>query len=121
MILIKAILLAFPIFQSALLLAPKSASSQIPKLLIDFIWNGGKGNQNKMHMVSWDTLTRPTSEGGLQIRDPILANLALGGKLMWNIFVDKNHPTSKIFRMKYLKGGSLRNLSTSRTPTGTSI
>ena len=74
-----------------------------------------------MHLVSWDILIRPTSEGGLQIRDLGLANLALGGKLMWHIYVNKNHPVSKIFKMKYLKGGSLRNLSISTTQTGTTI
>ena len=70
-----------------------------------------------MHLVSWDILKRPISKGGLQICDPGLANLALGGKLIWQLYADKSHPVSKIFRMKYLKGGSLRNLTTSNTPT----
>ena len=74
-----------------------------------------------MHLVSWDILKRPISEGGLQIRDPGLANLEMGGKLIWQLYVDKNHPVNKIFRMKYLEGGSLRNLTTSNTPTGTAI
>ena len=69
-----------------------------------------------MHLVSWDILKRPILEGGLQIRDPGLANLAMGGKLIWQLYVDKNNPVSKIFRMKYLKGYSLRNLTTSNTP-----
>ena len=110
LILIKVVLSALPIIQSSLLLAPKSITSQISKLLQDFIWNGGKCSQSKMHLVSWDILKRPLSEGGLQIRDPGLANLAMGGKLIWKLFVDKKHPVSKIFWMKYLKGGSLRNL-----------
>ena len=83
LILIKAVLSAFPIFQSSLLLSPKYITSQISKLLRDFLWNGKNGNQNKMHLVSWDILKRPISEGGLQIHDPGLANLALGGKLIW--------------------------------------
>ena len=74
-----------------------------------------------MHLVSWEILKRPISEGGLQICDPGLANLALDGKLIWQLYVDKNHPVSKIFRMKYLKGGSLKNITTSNTPTGTTI
>ena len=55
-------------------------------------------------------MKRPISEGGLQIRDPELANLALGGKLVWQFFADKNHPVGKLFSMKYLKGGSLRTI-----------
>ena len=72
-------------------------------------------------MVSWDILKRPISEGGLQINDLGLRNLALGGKLIWQLYVNKKHPISKIFRMKCLKGGSMRNLTTSNTPIGTTI
>ena len=72
------------------MLAPKSIFVQISKLLRDFLWNDGKGGQNKMHLVSWDVLKRPLLQGGLQIRDPSLANLAMSGKLIWQLFKDKN-------------------------------
>ena len=87
----------------------------------DFLWNGGKGSQNKIHLVSWDILKRPMSEGGLQIHDPELENLVVGGKLISQLYADKNHSISKIFWMKYLKGGSLRNLKTANPPIGTTI
>ena len=74
-----------------------------------------------MHLVNWETLKRPILEGGLQIRDPELANLALGGKLVWQLFSDKHHPVSMIFQKKYLKGGSLRNIKIANTPTGTAV
>ena len=77
LILIKSILFAQPLLQSSLLLAPKSISAQIAKLLRDFLWKGGKGNQNKMYLASWEIIKRPLLAGGLQIRDPYLANLAL--------------------------------------------
>ena len=79
---IKAVLSAYPIFYSSLLLAPKSISAQISKLLQDFLWSGGKGGLNKLHLVNWEDLKRPFSAGGLQIRDPSLAYLALSGKLL---------------------------------------
>ena len=112
MVLIKIVLSSLPVFQSSLLFAPKSIMSHISKLLRDFLWNGDKGNQSKLHLVSWDILKRPIMEGGLQIRDLGLANMALGGKIIWQLFADKKHLVSKILWMKYLKGGSLRNLKT---------
>ena len=121
LVLIKSVLSSLPIFQSSLLLAPKSITVQIAKILRDFLRNGGKGNHNKIHLVNWETIKRPTSEGRLQIRDPKLANLALGGKLVWQIFADKNDPVSKLFSLKYLKGGSVRNLKPKKLPTGTAI
>eukprot|EP00253_Pinus_taeda_P021665 PITA_21665 len=121
LILIKAVLSALPIFQCSLLLAPKLITEQISKILRDFLGNGGKGNQRKLHLVRWNILNRPLQQGGLQIWDPGLANLTLGGKIIWQLYADKNHPVSKILLKKHLKGGSLRNLTTTSTPTGTTI
>ena len=74
-----------------------------------------------MHLGSWDILKRPISEGGLQIRDPGLANPTMGGRLIWELYTNKNHPVSMIFWMKYLKVGSLRNITTSNTFSWTTI
>eukprot|EP00253_Pinus_taeda_P001798 PITA_01798 len=64
-ILIKAVLSALPIFHSSPLLSPESITDQISKLLRDFLWNGGKGNQSKLHLVRWDILNRPLQQGVL--------------------------------------------------------
>ena len=56
LILIKSALSTLFVFQSSLLLAPKSILVQISKLLRGFIWNGGKGGQNKLHLVRWEVL-----------------------------------------------------------------
>jgi len=53
-ILIKTQLFALPVYQAAFLLAPRNVTEQISKLLRDFLWQGGRGNENKMHLVSWD-------------------------------------------------------------------
>ena len=74
-----------------------------------------------MYQVNWEDLKRPISVGGLQIRDPGLANMTLSVKLIWQLFVNKNHPVSNIFHIKYLKGGSLRNTTSANTPTDTAI
>ena len=74
-----------------------------------------------MHLVSWEVLKRPILEGGLQIRDLGLANLAMSGKLIWQLYENKNHPVSQIFWKKYLKGGSLRKYISANTLSGTTI
>ena len=63
LVLVKAVLSSLTIFQSSLLLAPKSITMQISKIVKDFLWNGGKGNQNKIHLVNWETIKRPISKG----------------------------------------------------------
>ena len=121
LILIKLVLSALPVFQSTLLLAPKVVSAQLSKLMRDFLWNGGKGCQRKMHLVRCEVLMHPTVYGGIQIRDPGLANLVMVGKLVWRLFEDPKHPVSKIFRMKYLHGVSLRNISSENSSSSFGI
>ena len=41
---------------------------QISKLLKDFLWRDGEKNQNRLHLVKWETVKIHVNEGGLQIR-----------------------------------------------------
>eukprot|EP00253_Pinus_taeda_P032328 PITA_32328 len=106
---------------ASFLLAPKKIMEQISRLIREFLWRGGRGNQRKFHLVNWDTVKCPISEGGLQIRDPGLANLALGGKILWTLFSNSKHPVSQVIKEKYLKGSSLRNIQIDNNIKGTSI
>ena len=94
---------------------------QISKLLRDFLWRGGKGNQNRMHLVKWEIVKRPVLEGGLQIKDPGMSNIAMGGKLLWQLFSNKKHLVSHLLWKKYLHGGTLRNIQLANTPKGSII
>jgi ribonuclease HI/exonuclease III len=108
--LIKAVISSLPIYQASYLLAPNSIAGQINKLLRDFLWHGGKGNQRKFHLVNWETAKRPLREGGLQIRDPALANTALGCKILWKMHSDPSHPVSKTLIHRYIPNAKIRNL-----------
>ena len=72
----------------------------ISKLLRDFLWRGGKGNKNRMHLVKWETVNGPVLEGGLQIKDPGMSNIAMGGKLLWQLFSNKKHSMGHLFWKK---------------------
>ena len=45
----------------------------------------------------------------------------MSGKLIRQLYVNKNHPISQIFRKKYLKGGSLRKATAANTLSATAI
>eukprot|EP00253_Pinus_taeda_P027195 PITA_27195 len=109
-ILIKSQLSSLIIYQAAFLLAPKNIMDQISTLLRNFLWQGGRGNDKKLHLVNWETVKKPIDEGGLNIRDPSLANLALGSKILWKIFKEPTHPVSLTLRAKYTNSIDLRNL-----------
>jgi hypothetical protein len=85
-------------------------TEQLSKLIRNFLWQGGKGNQKNINLVSWDIVKRPLPKGGLQVRDPGLDNLALGGKILWKIFSNQRHLVSQVLIKKYLHGLSMNNM-----------
>ena len=108
--LIKVVLNSMPIYQSSILLAPSSTIRKIEGLLKKFIWEGGKGNAKKLHLVSWDKIKKPRDEGGLQIQSLHNQNLALGAKLLWQMITGKESWSKKALRKKYFPGSKKRCL-----------
>eukprot|EP00253_Pinus_taeda_P007191 PITA_07191 len=114
-------LLALPIYQSTFLLAPKYVTDQIETLIRNFLWQGGKGNEKKLHLVKWETVKRPIDEGGLQIRDPSFINKSLGGKLLWKIISDPSHPISIILQSKYSDKEVIRKMQIQSTAASSQV
>jgi ribonuclease HI len=117
--LIRSVLSALPTFQASLLLAPRQIADQISCLIRNFLWSGGKGNSNRFHLVNWELVKRPINEGGLQIRDPLQANLALGCKILWQLTSEPTHPISQILILKYLRNKSIITFNPASSPKGT--
>ena len=90
-------------------------------MLRNFLWQGGKGNQKKFHLVNWDIVKKPLLDGGLQVRDLGLANLALGGKFLWKIFSNHRQLISHVFIKKYMHGLSLQDMEKGTTNKGKTL
>jgi exonuclease III len=103
-VLIKAVLASIPIYQSSLLLAPTTMIQKIDALFRRFLWEGGKKNGRKLHLISWGKVTKPISEGGLHLRDINFQNLALRAKLLWNLVTGKSTWRKKSIWKKYFHG-----------------
>eukprot|EP00253_Pinus_taeda_P021837 PITA_21837 len=109
-ILMKAVLSSLPLYQHSILLAPKTFINKMEVLLRRFLWEGGKNNERRLHLVKWDTIKKPFMEGGLQIHDLAAQNLALGTKLLWDIVSRKLNWSKKVLWRKYFHGKRLRCL-----------
>ena len=105
-----------PIYQSSILLAPNAVIRKIEGLLKKFIWEGGKGNEKKIHLIRWDKIQRSRDEGGLQIRNLTIQNQALGAKLLWQIISGKESWSKAALRKNYFTGTRKRCLD-SQPPT----
>jgi hypothetical protein len=68
-VLIKYALSTFPVFQYSTLLAPIGIKQQIAQETWKFLWQGGKTNSKRYHLVSWHIVRAPKEHGGLGIKD----------------------------------------------------
>jgi hypothetical protein len=63
----------------------------------------------------------PSQKGGIQVRDPELANLVTGGNILWKIFSKQRHPISQILIKKYLQGISMNTMDGRASGKGTTL
>jgi hypothetical protein len=80
--LIKSTLSNLPTYLLSLFPIPADVAKRIEKIQRDFLW-GGLNEEVKLHLVDWDTVCSPISEGGLGIRNVRKFNQALLGKWLW--------------------------------------
>ena len=83
--LIQSILFTHPIYTRSMVLAAKMITNNISMEIRKFLWQGGKVQSKKFHLVKWDVVKTPKLNGGLGIRDPEQMNKALGAKLVWRM------------------------------------
>jgi hypothetical protein len=100
----KSILSSLPKFQFSSLLAPIGVKQQLAQELRRFLWQGGKSNSKRFHLVNWSIVRVPKSHGGLGIKDHSLMNLAMGDKLLWRLISGKYDLWKKIIHKKIFRG-----------------
>jgi len=110
LVLMNAVISSLPIYQCSVLLAPKTTSNKIDELLRKFLWEGGRNCERKMHLVNWRKVKTPKMEGGLNIRDVASHNIAMGGKILWNMTAGKQTWSKHLLRKKYFSGSRDRFL-----------
>ncbi|KAH9670553.1 putative ribonuclease H protein [Citrus sinensis] len=79
---------------------PTGINMKIDKACKKFIWSGNL-NQQRMNMVSWDTLCKPKAYGGLGLKELNVMNKALLMKLSWGIISAKDSLWVQVLCTKY--------------------
>jgi ribonuclease HI/exonuclease III len=109
-VLIKAVVASLPIYQCSLLLAPATVIQSLEAFQRRFLWEGGKHEKKKLHLVKWEKATKPYMEGGLNLKNTKTQNLALGAKLLWKMVTGKITWSKKAIWRKYFRGPRDRSL-----------
>jgi len=87
--LVKSITTTIPIYTTQLHYLPSYVCTRLDKMTRSFLW-GGDGLSRTWNHVNWNMVTIPKRFGCLGIREDILTNLALLGKLVWNMLHNKD-------------------------------
>jgi hypothetical protein len=102
-ILIKAVLESLAVFWMTLERIPNKITSLLRRLAFNFLWNGRAGKR-RIHLCSWETLSKPRRAGGWGLKNLHTFNTALLASSFWRA-VTQGSIWHRIIVDKYL--GSL--------------
>lgn len=95
-VLIKNVAQSIPSYCMSCFLLPKSMCQEIERMLNKFWWNSGSTERKGINWLSWDAMSMSKAKGGLGFRSLYGFNIALLGKLYWNLV---NKPLSLVARL----------------------
>ncbi|CAL5403808.1 unnamed protein product [Camellia sinensis] len=102
--LIKSGMSNLPTYYLSLFKIPEGVAKEIDKIQAKFLW-GGSDLRRKVHMVSWENITKSKTLGGLGIRRIIDMNKCLLLKWWWRFGVENHSLWKEVICSKYNMGG----------------
>ena len=103
MCLIRSVLSAVPLYYLSFFKAPKKIINTLNSLQRNFLW-GAMEEGRKLAWVKWSNCCLPKDKGGLGIKDTESFNIALVGKWLWRLLIEKDALWARVIEAKY--GGS---------------
>ena len=98
--LIEAVLSAIPIYYLSLFRMPLKVIKEVEKRMRNFLWKGADGEGGD-HLVSWNTVARAKTKGGLSIGRLKEKNKALLFKWLWRFPLEQESTWAKVIKSKF--------------------
>jgi hypothetical protein len=99
-VLIKACAQAIPMFAMACFDITKGPCDQISAMICRYWWSYMQ-KKNKMHWLSWETLTLSKKDGGLGYKDLHSFNMVMLAKQGWRLLADADSLCTRVLKAKY--------------------
>ncbi|XP_060216818.1 uncharacterized protein LOC132644255 [Lycium barbarum] len=107
--LIKSVLFEMQTYWAQVFLLPKKIHTLVTSICRNYPWSGSKENSRKA-LVSWETLCKPKSAGGLNILDFYTWNKSAISKLLWAVAMKKDKLWVLWIHSYYIKGRRLEDM-----------
>ena len=120
LILTNTSLSSLPMFAMGLFLLADGVHSKFDTPRSRFFWEGA-GPKRKYHMVKWQAVCRPKTQGGLGIINSKLMNIALMCKWIWKMTQGETGLWIDLLRAKYFPRGDFFDAAPSGSPFWNSI
>ncbi|XP_038982920.1 uncharacterized protein LOC120110939 [Phoenix dactylifera] len=102
--LIRSVLGSIPLYLMAHTVIPKTTLLRIERLLRSFLW-GSHGGGHGVHLVAWEQVCRPTSEGGLGVQSLMGRREALIARHAARFLLEPHSLWSQVMAARYGRGG----------------
>ncbi|XP_008788907.2 uncharacterized protein LOC103706552 [Phoenix dactylifera] len=100
---VRAVLGSIPVYLMANTVVPKTVLLRIERLLRDFLW-GSYGGGHGVHLVAWEQVCRPTSEGGLGVQSLIERREAFIARHAARFILEPHGFWSQVMAARYGRG-----------------
>ncbi|KAG2711134.1 hypothetical protein I3843_04G057600 [Carya illinoinensis] len=109
--LIKSTLSNLPTYFLSLFPLPVGVAHRLEKTFCDFLW-GSLEDVKKFHLIKWEKVCTPLTNGGLGLRNLRTHNRALLGKWLWRYHRERDAFWREVIDSKYgsMRGGWCSNL-----------
>ncbi|XP_072054964.1 uncharacterized protein [Arachis hypogaea] len=101
---VKSMLTSIPVYNMQVAFFPSYACEKIDSMMKQFLWKGQTDGRG-LPLVNWTKVVTPRKHGGLGVRDFRCANIALLGKLVWQLLHYKEKLWVQLLTKKYLAAG----------------
>ena len=82
---------------------PMNVCNHIDKMVRNFIWGGNKSDVKKIHLINWQTVTKPKAQGGLGLKEMHKMNISFMAKLRWQLLTKKGSLWAMAHTGKYVR------------------